>query len=1686
MKNAVDFGYEPERLFNQNGITPIPIHQESIRMAKKDYPSISKGVPKLSLQTAKMWAFQLSVNAHVCNADLGKYLFDSPYKQKQEDVNKTTENKSAEQKKKEQEYKAWAEKWESEEGGNRELMGYAFSEILKTLEDGDKEKVMAMVEFPLVKDMLEYLISEYKVNTMTARTAKVKNLINLEWAAEGQSFAEFVSKITQEAKEINGMEGSEVLITPGLKFVVLLEGVRAHHEDAFRTVIEMMEQTPNMDFDQAVTRMRPVARRYEIDAETAYVAKKTQMSSDKQQANDRECFDYKDYGYCRHGSNCRFQHGTPGTKRCYHCNGKHRAKFCNKKPKDLEQANKAKANPTGGSRSETKEEIEKRVRDEVRKDMEGKEIKAKQARSYFEISDDEGYHSDENVPDKAKVARGVGPDDRQQSSVGPAPRARQGDTPPSTKIGTVMTWIGLIIAAIGVGVKELGSKLNGINFFSILCLSLLFATGIYSQANYGANAVMMQSDGVEWYTSGLGQHSSLGTVCMMASAIGQRPKMLWGVDSMCSTHLTNDSRCFDKGSLVQKTVRIEVADGNYMESTHVGNVTMKVRNASGTVRTMKLEHVLLVPGASSSLISVGKLLAKHHRVVFDDKLCTIQNKSNGEVVVVKMENCLFDLEQICPGGDIDKAMAADYKGELNNAQLWHRRLCHYSHLYVDKALPGVIKRANEKVGWCEACIHGGIERRPFRKKARDEVGYRFKKQLQRDEYTQEEEKTQDRLDVVAADTCQPFSNGTSAAGNKYFFLFVDIHTRKKWIRFGKNKSDLKREFKEWISQIKNETGRLPVKFSPDGGGEFDNKELVDYLKKEGILFEITCTDCPNQNAFVERANGLVQMHIRKLLAQAGLPDKYWQDAAKFSIEIQNAMPVKSNGWISPNAAWGSKGDKTIQRVRTFGCEAWYVVPKSHRRKGDQKARKGVYLGTSDKHNGWKILDLETRKIVNSRDVYFHEDVFPFRQDRTARQPAAVAKENGDYVHLGSNADAELDVESQEPVELPGYEPSAREINIVHDGVCDLDDEGGQDLDNKHDGYRDAPPESPQIRTRRQRPDPTGQGGYRYTVDFFNSIASAPASRRRKPQEEEIEQEPGDIQLQEDYEDLQADPYQSEAAMLASAMLLGDNVKTMTRKQVMAGPDKHLFLEAEDRELSSLKLHGTYRVVKRPKDRTPITCRWTYDIKRDADNKVLLHKARLVAHGYKQVEGVDYNETFAATAQMKSFRATLALSQLLDLRVTQIDISSAFLHGELEEEIYMEYPPGYKPMDGGETCLKLQKGLYGLRQAGRIWNLKFVSTLVDMGFKQLMSDTQVLKLQRGGSIFVIGIHVDDATLATNDEKIREEVLEKLKTKFLVKDLGELSHYLGMRVTRDGAVTEVTQDAYVEKLLARFKLESANSVDTPGVPGQILSKDDCPKSGCAEQQEMAQKPFRSLVGSLMYSYIGTRPDIGSALVKVAAFCTNPGVVHWVAAKRILRYLKGTKQSPIRYSGRLTKGEKVKITAFCDSDWAQDKDDRKSTSGFVVMLAGGPISWRCKKQPTVALSATEAEFVALTEATKDVIWLTNFLDELGIEYEVPTIYSDSQSAIEWSKNACHHQRSKHVALKYFFIRDTVADRKVKIAYVSTKQNVADILTKTTTRAVFGRLQPKLMGIAKGAKEILETIRCFGAGVRRNMATG
>ena len=415
---------------------------------------------------------------------------------------------------------------------------------------------------------------------------------------------------------------------------------------------------------------------------------------------------------------------------------------------------------------------------------------------------------------------------------------------------------------------------------------------------------------------------------------------------------------------------------------------------------------------------------------------------------------------------------------------------------------------------------------------------------------------------------------------------------------------------------------------------------------------------------------------------------------------------------------------------------------------------------------------------------------------------------------------------------------------------------------------------------------------------------------------------------------------------------------------------------------------------------------------------------------------------------------------------------------------MKFPPGYNQDSSDGEVLRLRKGLYGLKQAGRIWNIRFVSVLKDIGFTQSAADTQVLYLRRGKSIFYITLHVDDGILATNDEDLRKEVLAKLHQHFLVKDLGPLTHYLGLRVQQTDDEVKISQDGYIDKILARFNMLEAKEADTPAAAGAILSKTDCPQPGTEAASEMKDKPYRQMIGSLMYAYCGSRPDIGAILTKLASFCNNPGVPHWIAGKRVLRYLKGCKTEGLTYTGKLQKDQKVTITAYCDSDWAQCPDDRKSTTGYAVYLEGGPIAWQCRKQPTVAHSSTEAEFVALTEATKDVLWLTYLLTELGVPYHTPQIFTDSQSAMEWTKNASHHQRNKHVALKYFFIRDIVTEGTVKIAYIATKDNVADILTKNTTRAVFQRLKFQLMGAKQVARRaVAAAIKYLGKGVHRNI---
>ena len=498
-----------------------------------------------------------------------------------------------------------------------------------------------------------------------------------------------------------------------------------------------------------------------------------------------------------------------------------------------------------------------------------------------------------------------------------------------------------------------------------------------------------------------------------------------------------------------------------------------------------------------------------------------------------------------------------------------------------------------------------------------------------------------------------------------------------------------------------------------------------------------------------------------------------------------------------------------------------------------------------------------------------------------------------------------------------------------------------------------------------------------------------------------------------------------------------------------------YIEAEHRELKGLALHGTFEETYCPPNRTPITCRWAYDLKRDKDGRINLFKARLVVHGFKQVEGIDFNKTFSSTAQLRTFRFVVAIAVAKGYSMTQYDISQAFLNGTLEEELYMNFPPGY-PSENKGTVLKLLKGLYGLKQASRIWQKTLYKALKDLGMDPCKTESGVLRWPGQDKMVLVVCWVDDLIIVCDDEKLRKKIEEKLAKEFLTKMLGELDIYVGIVLERDRkGHCDLHQTPFIKKVVAKFPVLRKFHANVPAQSDR-LSKSDCPLSS----NDVPDYPYMSVTGSLLYAAICTRPDIFYAVMQLARFNSNPGKAHVRASEQCLRYLEETPDLGIRFTAPKNKSAKIRIEAFVDSDWGGCPDTRRSTTGYVIHVCGGPVAWRSKLMQTIALSSCEAEFMALTEVCRELMWMCRFLDEIGIEYETPNVYCDSSSAINWAEDPVQHQRNKHVEIKYYYCRDVVADEKVRLFKINTVNNLADIMTKPVGQQIIKRLRERVMG--------------------------
>ena len=488
-------------------------------------------------------------------------------------------------------------------------------------------------------------------------------------------------------------------------------------------------------------------------------------------------------------------------------------------------------------------------------------------------------------------------------------------------------------------------------------------------------------------------------------------------------------------------------------------------------------------------------------------------------------------------------------------------------------------------------------------------------------------------------------------------------------------------------------------------------------------------------------------------------------------------------------------------------------------------------------------------------------------------------------------------------------------------------------------------------------------------------------------------------------------------------------------------------QAMDEDMEALIKNKTWDVVELKQGIKLVGCRWVFTIKYNSDGTIERYKARLVAKGYTQTYGIDYKETFAPVAKMNTIRILISLAINLDWLLLQYDIKNAFLHGDLNEDIYMKIL-GYEESSGTSRACRLRKALYGLKQSPRAWFGKFTQTMRILGYKQCNGDHTLFfkHFETGGDTILI-VYVDDIIITGSNTKEAARLEKHLTTAFEVKALGRLKYFLGIEIAYSNKGYLMTQQKYILDLLNETKLLQAKVSDTPiETNHKLMFKEDDPK--------IEMESFHRLIGKLLY-LSHTRPDISYSVNVLTQFMHSPRRSHYQAALRVLRYLKGTVGLGLTFK----KTGKLDIAIYTDSDYGGSLVDRRSTTGYCTVFGGNLVTWRSKKQSIVSKSRTEAEFRAFSSGIDEVLWIRGILKDLHIHYEEPIrVFCDNKSAICIAHDPVNHDRTTHIDIDRFYIKEKIEEKILSIEYIPSAEQCADVLTKGLPTKQFHSLISKL----------------------------
>jgi hypothetical protein len=447
--------------------------------------------------------------------------------------------------------------------------------------------------------------------------------------------------------------------------------------------------------------------------------------------------------------------------------------------------------------------------------------------------------------------------------------------------------------------------------------------------------------------------------------------------------------------------------------------------------------------------------------------------------------------------------------------------------------------------------------------------------------------------------------------------------------------------------------------------------------------------------------------------------------------------------------------------------------------------------------------------------------------------------------------------------------------------------------------------------------------------------------------------------------------------------------------------------AMQEDLNNFTRNEVWHLVPRP-NQNVVGTKWVFRNKQDEHGVVTRNKARLVVKGYSQVEGLDFDETYAPVARLESIRILLVYATYHDFKLYQMDVKSDFLNGLIKEEVYVEQPPSFEDSEYPNHVYKLSKALYGLKQAPRAWYECLWDFLITNGFKVRKDDPTPFTKTVVNDLFVCQIYVDDIILGSTNKSTCEEFSRIMVQKFEMSMMGELRYFLGFQIKQLQEGTFISQTKYIQDILTKFGMNDGKPIKTPMGSNGHLDLD-------TEGKSVDQKVYRSMIGSLLY-LCASRPDIMLSVCMCAGFQADPKEIHLRAIKRIMRYLVYTPKFGLWYP----KGSTFDLIGYSDADWTGCKIDRKSTLGTCQFLGRSLVSWASKKQNSVALSTAEAKYIAAGHCCVQLLWMRQTLRDYGFKLSKVPLLCDNKSAICMADNLVEHSRTKHIDIQYHFLRD------------------------------------------------------------------